>query len=173
MITLGIDPGLASTGYGLVERRGSCLLPVDWGVIETSAGDPTECRLAVLHERVCELLDRHQGDQVALESLYFGRNVKTAFDVGQARGVCLVAAGQCELPCTSYTPQQIKAAVCGHGGAGKQQVARMVKGLLGLAQAPASDHAADALAVAICHSNAYSLRSALSRSERRDNEPAE
>lgn len=153
MIVLGIDPGLASTGYGVVERRGARLLALDGGVIETRAGVPAERRLALLHSRLSELLATHACQAVALEALYFGQNVQTAFAVGQARGVCMLAAGQEGLPCASYTPQQIKASVCGSGRAGKEQVVRMVRSLLALAELPFSDHAADALAVAICHIN--------------------
>ena len=99
------------------------------------------------------LLEEHKPDAMALEELYFGQNVRTAFAVGQARGVILLAAGQHGLPCTSYTPQQVKGSVCGSGRAQKDQVARMVKVLLGLAEEPRPDHAADALAVALCHAN--------------------
>src|SRR5271165_4142915 len=115
VIVLGIDPGLANTGYGVVAQR--------------------------------------DGRLVALDELYFGQNVRTAFAVGQARGVAMLAAGQRGVPCSSYTPQQVKGAVCGNGRVGKDQVARMVKVLLGLVEEPRPDHAADALAVAICHAN--------------------
>ncbi len=150
---LGIDPGLASTGYGVVVRRGGRLAALDGGVIETRADQPPEQRLALLHRRVTELLDTHDVDAVALEQIYFGQNARSAFAVGQARGVVVLAAGQRDLPCADYTPQQVKGAVCGHGRAGKDQVGRMVQALLGLAAVPAPDHAADALAVAICHAN--------------------
>jgi crossover junction endodeoxyribonuclease RuvC len=161
MIVLGIDPGLASTGYGVVARRSGRLIAVDGGVIETRAQLALERRLTLLHSRLSDLLSEHSCDAVALEALYFGNNAQSAFAVGQARGVCMLAAGQAALPCASYTPQQIKAAVCGHGRAGKEQVARMVQALLGLPSAPASDHAADALAAAICHINAAPLAGAL------------
>jgi crossover junction endodeoxyribonuclease RuvC len=161
MIVLGIDPGLASTGYGVVQRRGGRLIALEGGVIETRAALALEQRLALLHSRLTELLSEHRCDAMALEALYFGNNAQSAFAVGQARGVCMLAAGQAGLRCVSYTPQQIKAAVCGHGRAGKDQVARMVQALLGLANAPASDHAADALAAAICHMNAAPLSSAI------------
>jgi len=163
MIVLGIDPGLASTGYGVVARRGGGLAALDGGVIETRAGVPHERRLADIHGAIDELLVSHGPDTVALEELYFGQNVRTAFAVGHARGVVMLAAGQRGLPCASYTPQQIKSAVCGSGRAGKDQVARMVKTLLGLVEAPRPDHAADALAVAICHANCAPLSVALAR----------
>jgi crossover junction endodeoxyribonuclease RuvC len=159
---LGIDPGLASTGYGVVAARGGRLLALDGGVIETPPGLPAERRLAAIHRRVGELLSEHGCEALALEQLYFGQNVRTAFAVGQARGVTLLAAGERGIPCASYTPQQVKAAVCGQGRAGKEQVARMVAALLALPEAPASDHAADALAVAVCHVNNAPLAQTIS-----------
>jgi crossover junction endodeoxyribonuclease RuvC len=141
VIVLGIDPGLANTGYGVVARRGGRLVALDGGVITTVA-------------------------ELAPERLYFGQNVRTAFAVGQARGVVLLAAGQRGLPCASYTPQQVKGAVCGSGRAQKDQVARMVQTLLALPEEPRPDHAADALAVAICHANCAPLAMALAESAR-------
>lgn len=161
MIVLGIDPGLANTGYGVVERRGGRLLALDGGVIATPAQIAPERRLAEIHAAVEELLAEHGPDAVALEELYFGQNVRTAFAVGQARGVVLLAAGQRGLPCSGYTPQQVKGAVCGSGRAQKDQVARMVQALLGLPEQPRPDHAADALAVAVCHANYAPLTAAL------------
>ena len=162
MIVLGIDPGTADTGYGVVRASGSKLHALDSGVIRTRAGVAAELRLAEIHARVAELLDRHRPEALAIEQLYFGANARTAFAVGQARGVVLLAAGERGLPARSYTPQQVKGAVCGHGGAGKEQVARMVARLLGMTQLPGSDHAADALAVAICDLNRAPLAKAVS-----------
>jgi len=153
MIVLGIDPGTASTGYGVVARRRGRLVALDGGVIETRAGAPAERRLAEIHARVADLLDEHDAEFVALEELYFGANVRSAFAVGQARGVVMLAAGQRGIGCAAYTPQQVKAAVCGTGRADKDQVGRMVQALLSLPEPPRPDHAADALAVAICHAN--------------------
>jgi crossover junction endodeoxyribonuclease RuvC len=153
MLVLGIDPGTASTGYGVVTGAGSQLHAVEHGVIKTRAEVAPERRLAEIHARIGELLDCHRPDVVAIEELYFGANVQTAFAVGQARGVVLLAAGQHGLPARSYTPQQIKAAVCGSGRAAKDQVGRMVARLLSLPAVPTPDHAADALAVAICELN--------------------
>jgi crossover junction endodeoxyribonuclease RuvC len=161
MIVLGIDPGLANTGYGVLARDGHRLVALDYGVIGTPAELAVELRLAAIHARLDALLAEHEPAAVALEELYFGQNVRTAFAVGQARGVALLAAGHRGLRCTSYTPQKIKGAVCGHGRAGKAQVARMVQALLGLPEPPGSDHAADALAVAICHLNCAPLSRAL------------
>jgi crossover junction endodeoxyribonuclease RuvC len=161
MIVLGIDPGTASTGYGVVHGEGSRLRAVAQGVIQTSAGNPLERRLADIHAQVSELIDEHHPDAMAIEELFFGVNVRTAFAVGQARGVVLLAAGQRHVPSRSYTPQQVKGAVCGHGRAGKGQVGRMVARLLGLADVPSPDHAADALAVAICDLNRAPLAAAV------------
>jgi crossover junction endodeoxyribonuclease RuvC len=161
MLVLGIDPGTASTGYGVVRGVGSRLHAVAEGVIETRAGVPLERRLADIHRRVGELLDEHQPEAMAIEELYFGANVRTAFAVGQARGVVLLAAGQRGIPSRAYTPQQVKAAVCGNGRAAKDQVGRMVARLLGLASPPSPDHAADALAVAICDLNRSPLARAV------------
>ena len=153
MIVLGIDPGTANTGYGVVERRGSRLFALDGGVITTRPEAPPQIRLANIHRRVCELLDEHKVSVLSMEDVYFGRNISSAFAVGQARGVVMLAAGQRRLPCVSYTPQQIKYAVCGSGRADKDQIGRMVQVLLNLESPPRPDHAADALAIAICHAN--------------------
>jgi crossover junction endodeoxyribonuclease RuvC len=161
MIVLGIDPGLASTGYGVVARREGRLLALDGGVIQTAPELARERRLADIHAGLGELIAAHEPDAMALEELYFGQNVRTAFAVGHARGVAMLAAGERAIPCAGYTPQQVKGSVCGSGRADKLQVARMVAALLGLAEVPRSDHAADALAVAICHVNRAPLRGAL------------
>ncbi len=161
MIVLGIDPGTASTGYGIVKDAGARLKAVEEGVIHTQADVALELRLTDIHARIGELLDLHTPDAIAIEQLYFGANVRTAFAVGQARGVVLLAAGQRGVPCRSYTPQQVKGAVCGHGRADKDQVGRMVARLLDLSGPPAADHAADALAVAICDLNRAPLSRAL------------
>jgi crossover junction endodeoxyribonuclease RuvC len=163
MLVLGIDPGTASTGFGLVSGEGPRLRAIDQGMIVTRPGVAAERRLAEIYTRVCELLDRHRPDALAIEELYFGANVQTAFAVGQARGVMLLAAGQRRIPTHSYTPQQVKAAVCGNGRAGKEQVGRMVKTLLALEHEPRPDHASDALAVAICHANCAPYSQALAR----------
>jgi crossover junction endodeoxyribonuclease RuvC len=163
MIVLGIDPGLANTGYGVVTRDGGRLTALDGGVIETRAGVAQERRLADIHAAIVQLLDEHEPGAVALEELYFGQNVRTAFAVGHARGAVMLAAGQRGIPCTSYTPQKVKSAVCGHGRAPKDQVARMVQTLLALPDTPASDHASDALAVALCHVNCAPLGDSLAR----------
>jgi crossover junction endodeoxyribonuclease RuvC len=161
MIVLGIDPGTANTGYGVVESSGSRLRALAGGVIATRAGVPLERRLADIHAHVGELLDLHAPEAIAIEELYFGANARTAFAVGQARGVVLLAAGQRGIPSRSYTPQQVKAAVCGHGGAPKDQVGRMVARLLALDETPSPDHVSDAFAVAICELNRAPLERAV------------
>jgi crossover junction endodeoxyribonuclease RuvC len=153
MIVLGIDPGLASTGFGVVQRRSGRFAALDGGVIETPADMAVERRLARIHTEVEDLMLRHEPDALAVEDLFFGQNVRSAFAVGQARGVVLLCAGRRGLPCSSYTPQQVKQAVCGNGRAQKDQVQRMVQSLLSLPEPPSPDHAADALAVAVCHAN--------------------
>jgi crossover junction endodeoxyribonuclease RuvC len=163
MIILGIDPGLASTGYGVVALADGRLTALDGGVIETPSGIARELRLADIYEEIERLISTHEPEAVALEELYFGDNVRTAFAVGHARGVVMLAAGRHGLPCAGYTPQKVKAAVCGNGRADKDQVARMVKMLLGLAEEPRPDHAADALAVAVCHANCAPLATALAQ----------
>jgi crossover junction endodeoxyribonuclease RuvC len=161
VIVLGIDPGVAHTGYGVVAQHQGRLVALDGGVLETAAGTDAARRLAEIHDGVAALIDEHRPDALAVEDLYFGANAERAFAVGQARGVVLLAAGQRGVPCASYTPQQVKGAVCGSGRAAKDQVQRMVQALLALPELPRPDHAADALAVAICHANGAPLRAAL------------
>jgi crossover junction endodeoxyribonuclease RuvC len=164
MIVLGIDPGTASTGYGVVARddsRAGRVVALDGGVIETPAGVPLEQRLTCIHARLSELIEEHGPHAVAVEDVYFGANVRSALAVGHARGAVLLAAGQAGLPCSSYTPQQVKSAVCGSGRADKAQVQQMVQRLLALPEPPRPDHAADALAVAICHTSRAPLAAAL------------
>ena len=164
MVVMGIDPGLASTGFGVVRVAGQQMRAVDAGVVESSHELPAEGRLARIHHALVELIAWHEPAAVALEDIYFGRNVRSAIAVGQARGVSLLAAGQAGTRCYDYTPQAVKLAVCGSGAAAKGQVQRMVATLLELPEAPASDHAADALAVAICHASHSSLERATARS---------
>jgi crossover junction endodeoxyribonuclease RuvC len=153
MIVLGIDPGLANTGFGVVQARAGRFVALDGGVLETPADLALERRLASLHLQLEEVLSRHAIDAIALEDLFFGQNVRSAFAVGQARGVVMLAAGQHGIDCASYTPQQVKQAVCGTGRAQKEQVARMVKAVLSLPEDTLPDHATDALAVGVCHAN--------------------
>jgi crossover junction endodeoxyribonuclease RuvC len=161
VVVLGIDPGAVNTGYGVVLAQGPRLAALDGGVIHTGNDEPLERRLARIHAHVCDLIREHAPVAMAVEDLFFGKNARTAFSVGQARGVVMLSAGMAGVPCYSYTPQAIKQAVCGSGSAEKGQVQRMVGALLCLPEPPEPDHAADALAVAICHANGSSLRAAL------------
>ena len=160
---MGIDPGLANTGFGIVRVAGSSMSAVDGGVIETQSGLSPETRLGRIHAAIAELMDWHEPVSVGLEDLYFGKNVKSALAVGQARGVAMLAAAERGLACFDYTPQAVKMAVCGSGSAAKGQVQQMVGTLLGLPAPPASDHAADALAVAICHAGHIGREQAVQR----------
>jgi crossover junction endodeoxyribonuclease RuvC len=161
VIVLGIDPGTANTGYGVVLAHGQRLAALDGGVIATDSHEPLERRLVRIHARVCDLIREHAPQAVAIEDLFFGNNARTAFSVGQARGAVMLSAGVCGVPAYSYTPQAVKQAVCGSGRAEKGQVQRMVQALLSLDEVPEPDHAADALAVAICHANGAPLRAAV------------
>jgi crossover junction endodeoxyribonuclease RuvC len=158
VIVLGIDPGTANTGYGVVLAHGQRLAALDGGVINTQQSEPLEQRLARIHARVLDLIREHSPGALAIEDLYFGQNARSAFQVGQARGAVMLCAGLAGIPAYSYTPQVVKQAVCGSGRAEKGQVQRMVASLLALPEPPEPDHAADALAVAICHANGARMR---------------
>ena len=153
MIVLGIDPGTAALGYGIVERSGGRLREVDHGCLVTSADLSMPERLLAIHSLVDELIGLHQPDLVAVERLFFSRNVQTAFAVGQARGVVLLAAAQHGAPVREATPSEVKVAVTGYGAADKAQVARMVELVLGMSDLPRPDDAADALAIATWAAN--------------------
>jgi crossover junction endodeoxyribonuclease RuvC len=153
---LGIDPGTAIMGYGVVESRSIELGALEYGVLLTPAGDPLPRRLARLYQRLTEIVAMHQPAAVAVESLYFNKNARTALAVGHARGIALLVAAQADLPVFEYTPQQVKGAVVGYGKATKDQVQAMIRTMLALREDPKPDDAADALAVAICH--AHSVR---------------
>ena len=162
MLVLGIDPGTATTGYGLVrETTQGGLAVVDFGVILTPAGMDPEKRLLLLYNRLMEILLLHRPDQSAVEKLFFQRNVTTAIAVGQARGVVMLAMAQNGLPVAEYTPLEVKQAVTGYGGAEKLQVQMMVQAILELAALPTPDDAADALAIAVCHMQSYRFRALL------------
>jgi crossover junction endodeoxyribonuclease RuvC len=160
-VVMGIDPGAANLGFGLVRVEGSRMVALDGGVVETSPETPLERRLERIHSALSELIEWHRPAAMALEDLYFGKNVHSAMAVGRASGAAMLAAAQGGVRCFTYTPQAIKMAVCGSGAAGKQQVQRMVGTLLGLPEPPTPDHAADALAVAICHGGAAGREAAV------------
>ncbi|MBA2598177.1 MAG: crossover junction endodeoxyribonuclease RuvC [Chloroflexota bacterium] len=150
MIAIGFDPGTARLGYGVIESEPDPRA-IDFGVIVTDAALPMAQRLLVIHEAVGTLIDRFRPTSVAVELLFFARNVTTAMTVGQARGVILLTAAERGIPVSEYTPSEVKQAVVGYGKADKRQIQEMVRIMLGLSTAPQPDDAADALAVAICH----------------------
>jgi crossover junction endodeoxyribonuclease RuvC len=153
VIILGIDPGTAAVGYGIIERTGGTLRSIDYGCFETSPDTPLPDRLLAIHGCVTELLELHSPDLMGVERLFFSRNVQTAFAVGQARGVVLLAAAAFGVPVREATPNEVKVAVAGDGRAEKEAVQRMVKLVLGLTELPRPDDAADALALAMCVAN--------------------
>jgi crossover junction endodeoxyribonuclease RuvC len=154
VIVLGIDPGTAALGYGLVDRTGGSLRAVDYGVVTTSPDLPLPERLLHIHAALTELIETHRPDLVGVERLFFSKNAQTAFGVGQARGVVLLAAAQAGIPVREATPNEIKMGVTGFGAADKEQVGRMVAVILGLDEVPTPDDTADALACAISIANA-------------------
>jgi len=154
---LGIDPGTAACGYGIVHESGGRLKGIGLGCLSTPAGEPMELRLRTIFDGVAALIAEHAPDAVALEESFVGADARIALSVGQARGAVLVAAALAGVPCTEYAPARVKQAVCGYGRAEKAQVQRMVKAILGLEELPTPNHASDALAVAICHALAPPL----------------
>ena len=165
MIVLGIDPGTAATGYGVIERTNGTLRVVDHGCLETPPSLAMPDRLRAIHEFVAELVDTHDPAVLAVERLYFSRNAQTALAVGQARGVVLLAAAQRDVPVIEATPNEVKRAVAGYGAAEKGQVARMVQLIAGMAELPEPDDAADALAIAIWGANVERSAAAVARVE--------
>jgi crossover junction endodeoxyribonuclease RuvC len=163
-IILGLDPGTASTGYGVISQAGNRLRAVDYGVVEPSAELALEHRLETIFAAIGELLRTHRPDAAAIESLFFNVNVRTALAVGQARGVAMLSCAQAGCRVFEYTPQQVKQAVAGYGKADKGQVMEMVRILLGLAVLPSPDHASDALGIAICHANCSAMQESIERS---------
>ena len=153
MIILGVDPGLANTGWGIVEHVGSKLRCLGYGCISTGVESTVPDRLALIHAEVLRVIARYSPTECAVESVFFGSNARSAFATGQARGVALLALSEEGLGLGEYSPAQIKGAVVGSGTADKHQVAYMVRVLLGLDHEPTPDHAADALAAAICHAH--------------------
>ncbi len=151
MLILGIDPGTAITGYGLVHEDDVGLALVAYGVITTPAGQSLSERLQIIYQGLRDVIREHQPEAAAVEELFFSRNVRTALSVGHARGVILLALADAGLPVHEYKPVQVKQAVAGYGGADKRQVQEMVRMLLDLEHVPKPDDAADAVAVAVCH----------------------
>jgi crossover junction endodeoxyribonuclease RuvC len=158
VIILGIDPGLANTGWGLVEASGNRFRCIGYGCITTPASTETARRLKDIHDGILGLVETHEPVECAIESLFFNVNVKSAFATGQARGAALLATADAGLPVGEYGPAEVKLAVTGNGSADKRQVQYMVRAILGLGEDPKPDHAADALALAICHANSRVAR---------------
>ena len=162
MLVLGIDPGTATTGYGVVSSAGDTLALVAAGTIETPAGAPLPARLQMIYRGLAEVIRAWDPTEAAIEELFFSKNARTALAVGHGRGVVLLALADAGLPVSEYKPAQIKQAITGYGQADKRQMQEMVRLLLGLDSIPKPDDAADAIAVAICHMNTQRLGSLLS-----------
>jgi crossover junction endodeoxyribonuclease RuvC len=152
-IILGIDPGFADTGYGVIEFLGSSFKTLDYGSIVTPANQDFADRIEYIYDEIIKLIKKHKPTNIAIEELFFSKNVTTAIKVSQARGVVLLAANQNKLQISEYTPLQIKQALTGYGRADKKQMQQMIKVVLGLKEIPKPDDAADALAVALCCSS--------------------
>ena len=157
MKVLGIDPGTAACGYGIIQADGGRLAALEHGWWRSSAREAPECRLKRIHDEVTGLIEAHRPDAVALEESFVGADARTALSVGQARGAVMVAAANAGVECAEYPPARVKQVVCGYGRAEKQQVQKMVKAILSMQSAPTPSHASDALAVAICHALAPPL----------------
>lgn len=161
MIIMGIDPGFAITGFGVVEYKGNKFSVLDYGAITTDASMKMSQRLLILHNRLEEIIYKHKPDAIAIEELFFNKNIKTALTVGHGRGVAVLAAAQSGVEIFEYTPLQVKQSVVGYGRAEKAQIQQMVKAILNLSAIPKPDDVADALAVAICHGNSHRMGSIL------------
>ena len=157
MIIMGIDPGISVTGYGVISFQDNTLKGLCYGGIRTDPDLPMSRRLKRIYDALIKAIREYRPDILVVEELFFNRNVNTAFAVGMARGVALLAAEMEGVPISSYTPLQVKQAVVGYGRASKNQIQQMVKVLLGLGEVPTPDDAADALALAICHANSHRL----------------
>ena len=157
MKVIGIDPGTASCGYGIVHESDGRLRAIDHGWWKTAAAERAELRLKTIFDGVAGLIEEHRPDAVALEESFVGVDARTALSVGQARGAVMVAAANAGVECAEYPPARVKQTVCGYGRAEKQQIQKMVKAILGMHAEPTPSHAADALAVAICHALAPPL----------------
>jgi crossover junction endodeoxyribonuclease RuvC len=155
MKILGIDPGYATLGWGIIEQKGSSFYPVAYGAIFTKADEPMEKRLQIIYNSLGAIIDEYQPDGMSVEELFFNTNTKTAILVSQARGVIILAAAEKSVPFYEYTPLQIKQALVGYGRADKNQVQQMVKRILSLDTIPKPDDTADALAAAVCHCNSW------------------
>lgn len=154
MIILGIDPGYAIVGFGVLEYKNNHFSVIDYGAITTDAGTPFNRRLEYIYDELTVLLEKYRPDAMSIEKLFYNSNAKTVIDVSQARGVIMLAAQKCGVPAFEYTPLQVKQSVVGYGRAEKKQVQEMIKRILFLEKVPKPDDTADALAMAICHAHA-------------------
>jgi len=159
MRILGIDPGIAIVGYGVIDKEGNRYKTVAYDAVTTRAHTPLEERLEAVYNGINEIIKTYKPDAMSIEELFFNNNAKTALTVGQARGVIILAAVQNHLPVYEYTPLQVKQALTGYGRASKGQIQQMMKSMLGLAQIPKPDDVADALAIAVCHGNSMRFNS--------------
>jgi crossover junction endodeoxyribonuclease RuvC len=157
MIILGIDPGTARTGYGIIEKKGNSLRTIKFGLIETSKDAPQPERLGAVHDGIVKLIRKFKPDAIAVEKLFFNKNAKTVMSISESRGVILLAAVKCGIGIFEYTPLQVKMALTGYGMAQKGQVERMTRALLNLKEIPKPDDIADALAIAVCGANSYRM----------------
>lgn len=173
MRILGIDPGLANTGFGVIEHSGQSSRFLTCGCISTPSGDALAQRLSRIHDGLAAVIDEWKPDAACIEHLFFSANVRTAISVAQGRGVCILATAKASIPIFEYTPLQIKQAIVGYGRASKAQVQKMVKALLALQHLPATDHAADALAVALCHAHQRHFTQLVDAAVHRDQRPAQ
>ncbi len=165
MLVLGIDPGTALCGYGLVRSEGDDMSLVAYGAISTPAKAPLSDRLLQIHAELAGMIKAHRPQSAAVEKLFFSKNTRTALAVGHARGVVLLAAAEAGLPVYEYTPNEVKQAIVGYGGADKNQMQQMVRMLLHLPYVPEPDDAADAVAIAICHIQSSHLRELIEAQE--------
>lgn len=163
MFILGVDPGTAITGYGMVQATGNRFQAVDYGCIRTGSNLPLATRLLIIYNKLYELIETYSPQHLAIEELFFNKNTRTALAVGHARGAALLAAAHSGLETFEYTPLQVKQAVVGYGRAAKVQVQKMVATILNLPEIPKPDDVADALAIAICHAHSYSINEKLYR----------
>ena len=154
MLILGIDPGYAIVGYGVLDYKNNHFTVVDYGAITTQAGVPFNRRLEIIYDELTALIEKHKPEAMSVEKVFYNNNAKTVIDVSQARGVIMLAAQKCRVPVFEYTPLQVKQSVVGYGRAEKKQIQDMTKRILNLEAVPKPDDTADALAMAICHGHA-------------------
>lgn len=161
MIVIGVDPGIAILGYGVIEYKGNKFSAIDYGAITTHSDLDLPHRLKVVYDQLYRIIDKYKPQEFAIEELFFNKNVKTAMTIGHARGVAILSASNYGIPVYEYTPLQVKQGVVGYGRADKKQIQQMVKVLLGLKEIPKPDDVADALAIAMCHCHSGAMNKLL------------